>query len=521
MTITTEPTLRSTARQLAPLATVYLAVGLAVAMVAPFMTLFLTTSVHANPLQVTLFLIASPVASMIVSTMLGRLSDRRSIRRQLIVLSAFAVALSSALYAVLRNYWVLLALVVTVYAIGGALLPQVFAYARTAIGASSRAGAAISALRTLFSIAWVAGPPVAAWVLTSGGFSAVFAVSAGMYVVAGLLALTRLRNLAEPVQPERPEHSEPSTTAMAADASRRTIALTVVAFTVLQAATGLTVQSMPLFVSRDLGGSVGDAGLILGLCAGLEVPLMLGLGALSVRIPLRRLIVLGPALCVVYLAFGTFSTAIWQLAVLQLVNAASIAVIQGLGITYVQDLLPSQPGRASTVFSNSYPAGMMLSGPILGAAGHFGYRFSFGAALVLSVLGLVALWLSRRASASRHGEHDAAGGVPGLAGGLRRTGLRQREARIHRQVKLADRVKLGRGGVGTGRVDRLRGHLGTERRRAEVDDGQHLGRVPGQVDQLGQDTGAADVQCGVDAVGGEGTHPVDEPLAVRGGDRAE
>jgi SET family sugar efflux transporter-like MFS transporter len=40
------------------------------------------------------------------------------------------------------------------------------------------------------------------------------------------------------------------------------------------------VQALALFIDRDLHGSVGSAGLILGLCAAFEIPLMLGLGVL-------------------------------------------------------------------------------------------------------------------------------------------------------------------------------------------------------------------------------------------------
>ena len=176
--------------------------------------------------------------------------------------------------------------------------------------------------------------------------------------------------------------------------------LTQAAFVLLQCASSLSVQLVSLFVLHDLGGHVSDSGLILGLCAALEIPLMLGLGAMSVRVPMRRLILIGPVLAVAYFSVAAITSHTWQLAVAQILNASSIAVIQGLGITYFQDLLPREPGRASTLFSNGFPVGAMLSGPILGAAAHLGYRFGYGAAAVLSAGGLVLLLVNRPPTAT-------------------------------------------------------------------------------------------------------------------------
>ena len=183
-----ETGIRNTVRQWYPLALIYLAIGLSAAMVAPFLTLFLTTAVRADPAHVTLYLVVAPLSSVVVSTLLGRWSDRRGSRRQLLIVAAIAGCASAALYSVVRDYWVLLILVATATASAGALIPQVFAYARTVMRRSGNAAMTISSLRTLFSVAWVGGPPLAAVVLTSGGFTAVFASAAAMYGIAALVA---------------------------------------------------------------------------------------------------------------------------------------------------------------------------------------------------------------------------------------------------------------------------------------------------------------------------------------------
>lgn len=411
----------SPVRQLLPLALIFLSVGLSTAMAAPFLTLFLTDAVHATPLQVTAFLLAAPLSSVLVSSLIGRLSDRRPIRHRLIIAAALTGSAGALLTSEIRNYWALLALTVTATAAAGSLLPQLFAYARTALLGSDRAAMTMSSLRTLFSLSWVLGPFLATVLLGLGGFRLSYTVAAVMYALAAAIAWRLLPTTppavhlpadppAESVSAESgpvpyvpsPPPSAPSLSpsvlpsrSLAPDASRRVIFLTVAAFALLQCAGGLGVQSMSLFVTTDLGGGLGDAGVILGICAGLEIPLMLGFGYLSTRIPLRRLVLAGPAFSLAYTLTVAASTHVWQVAAAQVFAACAVALIQGLGVSYVQEMLPHQPGRASTLFTNAFPAGAMLAAPILGVAQHVGYRASYLTAAGLAVLAFATLKLAR------------------------------------------------------------------------------------------------------------------------------
>jgi MFS transporter, SET family, sugar efflux transporter len=410
---------RRPARRLLPLALIFLAVGTSTAMVGPFLTLFLTGAVHAVSLQVTAFLIAAPLSSVIVSTVLGRLSDRYPIRRYLIIAAALAGTSGALATSVVRNYWALLALTVTATAAAGSLVPQLFAYARTTLAGSDRAAMTMSSLRTLFSLSWVAGPFAATVLLGLGGFRLSYSVSATMYAVAALIAWRLLpaapavhvppEAVAEPgpvpyilePEPSRPASSSRSSLPVPSpDAPRRVIFMTVAAFALMQCASGLGVQAMPLFVTSDLGGGIGSAGVILGVCAGLEIPLMLGFGYLSTRVPLRRLVLAGPLFSVAYTLSVAASTHVWQVAAAQLFAACTVSVVQGLGVSYVQEMLPRHPGRASTLFTNAFPAGQMMAGPILGVAQHVGYRAAYlsAAGLALTALAVLKLARSRRRS---------------------------------------------------------------------------------------------------------------------------
>lgn len=383
-------------RALLPLGLLFLAVGFSTALVTPFLSLFLSTDVGAGPVQITVFLVATPLAGVVSSVLIGRFSDRWPIRRALLIGGATAGLLGTAAAAVIRDFWVLLGLSVTAFAVAAALFPQAFAYARQVLERDdpARAALGISGLRTVFSLAWVAGPPLAAFLLDAGGFTWIYGGAALMYGVAGLVGIGWLKEI--PAAAPRAAPDEPT------EKAPWTLWLSAVAFTLLQTPLTLAVQAMPLFLTTELGGAAGEAGLLFGLCAALEIPLMLGLGVLAGRrVPVRRLLLLGAACGVAYFGLVAVATELWILFAGQLLNAMLIAATSGLGISYMQDMLPGQPGRATTLFTNTFPLGAMLAGPLLGLAEHFGYRLAYWLCTALGVAGLLLLAAVRNDHARR------------------------------------------------------------------------------------------------------------------------
>jgi SET family sugar efflux transporter-like MFS transporter len=380
-------------RRLLPLSLLFIVAGLATSFVGPYLALFLADGLHASPVATTAFLTVAPISGVAISWLIGRASDRWPIRRQLLIGSALAGAAGAALTAIFQNYWAVLAVTVSLTAVAGALFPQSFAYARQLLQQheSGRAAFGISALRTLFSAAWVGGPPVAALVLAAHGFGWTYGLAAALYLVGALLVVVGLPRVAQPVAgtAEVEEHGTGAVRPI-------TLFLIIASFTVVTTASTLNVQAMPLFVSADLGGSISQAGLVLGVCAALEIPLMLALGALSTRIPVRRLIFAGMACAVAYHAVAVVSTEVWMLIAAQVLQAVVISTVSALGISYVQDMMPGHPGRATTMVTNTFPISQIVAAPLFGLAQHFGFRLAYGMNLGLCVLGLLLLIASGR-----------------------------------------------------------------------------------------------------------------------------
>jgi SET family sugar efflux transporter-like MFS transporter len=381
--------LPSVTRRLLPLGLVFLTTGIATAVVGPFLGLFLSTAVDASPVQVTVFLVVASLSGVAMSWAIGRISDRRPMRRTLLITAALAGCAGSGLTAVVRDFWVLLALTATATAIAGSLFPQSFAYARQVLQRDdpARAAMGISTLRTVFSVAWVGGPSLAAFLLAAGDFEYVYGAAAITYLIAALVAIRWLPEVEAPAASHGGEHVSGTVPPV--------LYPILAGFTVMTTTMVLGVQAMPMFISTQLGGSVGDTGLILGLCAALEIPLMLGFGWLSTRIPLRVIIIAGAACGVGYQLLAATADSVWMLAVAQIPNAIFIAATSGLGISYVQDLMPRFPGRVTTMFTNTFPIGNILAAPLLGLAQEYGYRLAYVMNIGLAVLGLLLLIAAR------------------------------------------------------------------------------------------------------------------------------
>jgi SET family sugar efflux transporter-like MFS transporter len=123
---------------------------------------------------------------------------------------------------------------------------------------------------------------------------------------------------------------------------------------------------------------------------------------------------------VAYFGLAAVTTSVWVLFAGQLLNALFIAAVSGLGISYVQDMLPGQPGRASTLFSNTFPIGAVVAGPLFGLAQHFGYRLAYVMAAGLCMAGLLLLVTARNTGRTRYRGFDASTGRADTVAGDRR-----------------------------------------------------------------------------------------------------
>lgn len=186
-------------------------------------------------------------------------------------------------------------------------------------------------------------------------------------------------------------------------AHKRAILLAFIAFTLIGVSGAAVMIALPIYMVNVLHGNSHQVAMMFGWGALLEVPIMLGFGLSSKRLPKSKLIAAGAVIHVIYFIGIMLADSAEHLIPLQAANAFVVSVFSCLGMQYFQELMPGEPGNATTLFFNTNRVGAILAGVLAGwIAGIFGYRYVFVMCGFLSSAAFVLLFiLARQESRSR------------------------------------------------------------------------------------------------------------------------
>jgi MFS transporter, SET family, sugar efflux transporter len=395
-----------------PLAGATLMLGVAMSFTAPYLSLFGVERAGMTPFRLGLFMTLIAASGVLASTMAGRWSDASGRHRPLLLASLTAATLGYLCLCVVRDYRLLLVVGVVFIGAGSSAISLVFSFSRAALPVKDEAERAFASasLRTILSAAWVFGPAVGAIVLAATGFYGLFLFAAASFAACGTI-VGRMRepqghlgdhtvedttaepasSITTPPLKTLPEggHGESGVTASSNDIMRAVVALTLIGL-----AANATMIVLPLYIVHALNGSRLDVSIMLGLGALMEIPMMLALGAKSSSLHKPNWLAACAAVHAVYFVGMAVAGHVNVLIPMQMLNAFVVAVTSCLGMTYVQDLMPSSPGRATALFFNAARIGSILSGVLSGLLVQaFSYRgtFVFCGLLALSALVLFAV----------------------------------------------------------------------------------------------------------------------------------
>lgn len=358
--------------------------GIAGALQAPTLSLFLSREVGARPVWVGLFYTVNAIAGIGVSLWLARRSDRQGDRRKLIMFCCLMAIGNALLFAFNRHYLTLITCGVLLASIANTAMPQVFALAREYADRSAREVVMFSSvMRAQLSLAWVIGPPLAFTLALNYGFTTMFLIAVGIFAVSLALIAFSLPSVERLEQPADMAITEVS------GWKDKNVRLLFIASTLMWTCNTMYIIDMPLWISSELGLPDTLAGLLMGTAAGLEIPAMLLAGYYVKRFGKRRMMVTAVISGVLfYLGLNLFHTR-EALLLLQLFNAVFIGIIAGIGMLWFQDLMPGRAGSATTLFTNSISTGVILAGVIQGGlAESFGHHTVYWAIAALSVVTL-------------------------------------------------------------------------------------------------------------------------------------
>lgn len=367
-----------------------LLLGFATSFAMPYMSLFAVRQVGMSPTLLGVFLTLSALSSIGVSTLIARISDRLPSRRPLLVGALVMAAAGYALLGTTSNFYLATLIAVVFLGAGSSSFPQVFALAKSRAGEAGEQG--VTALRSVFSLAWVLGPGIGAVLLAHLGFGGLFLATAVCFALAMVpVLLDRAQESAGTSAPAVPVEARSTGT------GATSVPLIALAFVLYGTAMHMGSSALPIHVTQNLGGTSGDVGLIVGLCALLEIPVMLAFVLMRRRPSNEKLILWGIVLFAVYYLIVTLAPGVVLIAAGQVVRAVVIAILATLGMAYIQELMPDRIGVATTLYANTMNAGALVSGLGIGVvAGAFGYGSVFVVCMALSVLSWAFLLIARR-----------------------------------------------------------------------------------------------------------------------------
>lgn len=362
--------------------------GVAGALQAPTLSLFLSREVGAQPFWVGLFYTVNAVAGILVSLWLAKRSDSQGDRRKLILFCCVMAIGNALLFAFNRHYLTLLTCGVLLASIANTAMPQLFALAREYADSSAREVVMFSSvMRAQLSLAWVIGPPLAFMLALNYGFTTMFSIAAAIFAISLALIAFALPSVA------RVDSAAAVPVTEVSGWKDKNVRRLFIASTLMWTCNTMYIIDMPLWISSDLGLPDKLAGILMGTAAGLEIPAMILAGYYVKHVGKRRMMVMAVAAGVLfYLGLILFHSREALLG-LQLFNAIFIGIIAGIGMLWFQDLMPGRAGSATTLFTNSISTGVILAGVIQGAlAQSYGHSAVYMAIAGISLVTLVLTW---------------------------------------------------------------------------------------------------------------------------------
>ena len=363
--------------------------GVAGALQAPTLSLFLSREVGAQPFWIGLFYTVNAIAGIGVSLWLAKRSDSQGDRRKLIIFCCLMAIGNALLFAFNRHYLTLITCGVLLASLANTAMPQLFALAREYADNSAREVVMFSSvMRAQLSLAWVIGPPLAFMLALNYGFTVMFSIAAGIFTLSLVLIAFMLPSVA------RVELPSENALSMQGGWQDSNVRMLFVASTLMWTCNTMYIIDMPLWISSELGLPDKLAGFLMGAAAGLEKPAKILAGYYVKSYGKRRMMVIAVAAGVLFYTGLIFFHSRMALMTLQLFNAVFIGIVAGIGMLWFQDLMPGRAGAATTLFTNSISTGVILAGVIQGAIaqswGHFAVYW------VIAVISVVALFLTAK-----------------------------------------------------------------------------------------------------------------------------
>lgn len=345
------------------------------------MSFFLVKQLNTPPSYIGIYTVCTALSGIFFSQLLGSLLDRGKSGKKLFTLAMVAALSAAVLFANAQKFWHALAVGVFLMGVAAASFPILLAMIRRYADTSGKDSMAInSQMRSGVSLVWIVGPTLA--------FSAVdwFGFTTNFYLTAAICASVIVMALWILPEGRCSKSSQASENSPAISKSSVELWLLGAVMLLGNLANTLYLTAFPLYLTEELNLPISLPGLLMGLTAGLEIPIMLLVPRWAARYGRYRIFSLGFIVALAFYLLLQAADSPIQLIALQLLNGIFFGIFAGLGISLIQDAATGRLGYASAFYTNAMRTGMM-GGTAM--AGLLAQLWSYKLALIGSIVAMI------------------------------------------------------------------------------------------------------------------------------------
>lgn len=327
----------------------------------PVLSLYLNTQLGFSPLKISLFFILLPIATILIVQTVAKFSDHGLQRPAIICIAAlFGIASSFILYS-RPSYLVICTIGLICLGSYAVAFPQIFASAREySVKYMSGSIMFTTFLRSLASLSWVVGPPLSYAIVFGFNFDILFLVNATMFLLCCVVSFLFLPNIYNKQSVDKSNNIKWW--------KNSSVLLLFIATACLFTAFSSYINTMPLYITQELKLKENIPGVILGLAAFLEIPIMFLAARLAKIFGLKAIIYVGAISLVTFLILMQFAHTEAHFLWIQIFSATFIACVASMGMVFFQELLPSIPGQATSLYINASTSGQIIGGALISLA---------------------------------------------------------------------------------------------------------------------------------------------------------
>ena len=334
----------------------------------PLISIFARNTFSASNSQITLYFTITSAVGIVIALITGRISDTSLSRRILISSSFLWLGIGYLLLSLVNNRITGMFLIgVIFFSTQSITNAQLFALAKDNIETVEKdktGSSIIGFLRAAYSVGWVLGPTTSGFLLLFSNMQTIFRISAIIFVLAFIIGFSYLPRVSylKKVNTISHGHLQHSRNLFSIDY----LPLLIYSLAIICILSGrvLQVALIPIKIVENLNAQPSELGIVFSITPFFEVPFMPLAGYLADRLGNKRLIIIGMTSTCIYYVGLALSQAIWQIYILQVLNAFCVATVVGVGISYAQQLAYGEAGLATSAYFSAQN-GAIIAGSLL------------------------------------------------------------------------------------------------------------------------------------------------------------